>query len=598
MEKQSSIVKGKTIKQVRKINLSRLGLKEIPAEVFQHTNLTKLVLSRNAITQIPKEIAKLKNLEVLDLTYNDLTSLPAPLFKLPKLRVLAIGHNKIKKFPAQIVGSSIKELIADHNQIEKLEPEALNSLERLILGHNPIGGQIVTHSLRNLRYFDFQHTNLSNPPEELLPAECKGRLAIRKAVVTPVMAAQAALINGFLHRSDSKRDEEKKSSMELGSVFISHSSKDKEIVEEFSDKVLRLGLGLSNDKIRCTSIEGASIPNGEKMRDWIHENIKNCSLAILMISPAYQKSQICLNEMGAIWALEKPVKILLLPGIEYKTMGWLEEIRQAGHIDNETTLDALVEEIRRFFGLNFNVAEWGRNRKSFLKFCSTYKHSYDDEQLSSKRSQVTDEIYLSYCSRIFNYLWYKKYSGWSEMLISSTPRVSVDLLDDFETLREYLDSRFSHEGYEAFDRIFEAMSLWAEDFLDVFNIYAESRDKICRIRPFYKEDSHNPTREDDRENYNAYIDLIRNMVFELTCLGNQLLKEARCVKVDFMPEFGIFSIDGISHKGNGIVKFYYRRGEIYNGLKEFLNVATTRKFYRPLEIERVSRVIKEILEVK
>lgn len=598
MEKQSSIVKGKTIKQVRKINLSRLGLKEIPVEVFQHTNLTKLVLSRNAITRIPKEIAKLKNLEVLDLTYNDLTSLPAPLFKLPKLRVLAIGHNKIKKFPAQIVGSSIKELIADHNKIEKLEPESLDGLERLILGYNPIGGQIVTHSLPCLRYFDFQHTNLSNPPDELLSEECKGRLAIRKAEVTPLMAAQVALINGFLNNSESEKSEVVKSSMELGSIFISHSSKDKEIVEAFSDKVLRLGLGVSSEKIRCTSIEGAGIPNGEKMRDWIHENIKDCSLAVLMISPAYQKSQICLNEMGAIWALEKQVKILLLPGIEYKTMGWLDEIRQAGHIDNEATLDTLVEEIRTLFGMDFNVAEWGRNRKAFLKFCSTYKPNYDVEQPSTKRNQETDEIYLNYCSRIFNYLWYKKYSGWAEMLTSSTPRVSVDLLDDFETLREYLDSRFSHEGYEAFDRIFSAMSLWVEDFLDVFNLYAESRDKICRIRLFYKEELRNLTYDEDRENYNAYVDLIRNMVFELTCLGNQLLKEARRVKVDFIPDFGIFSIDGISHKRNGIVKFFYRKGELYNGLKDFLDVATTREFYRPLDKVRVSRIIKEVLEMK
>ena len=95
------------------------------------------------------------------------------------------------------------------------------------------------------------------------------------------------------------------------------------------------------------------------------------------------------------------------------------------------------------------------------------------------------------------------------MLTSSTPRVSVDLLDDFETLREYLDSRFSHEGYEAFDRIFSAMSLWVEDFLDVFNLYAESRDKICRIRLFYKEELRNLTYDEDRENYNAYVDLIR-----------------------------------------------------------------------------------------
>lgn len=598
MEKQSPFVKGKTVKQVKKLNLSCQNLTEIPSYVFEHTNLTKLVLSRNAITRVPKEIAKLKRLEVLDLTYNNLETIPAPVFKLPKLRVLAVGHNKLKKYPAQLKGSSVKELIADHNLIEKIEPEALDGIERLILGYNPIAGQIVTHFLPNLRFFDFQHTNLSNPPDTLLSEDCRGRLATQKVMTTPAMTTRPAWINGLLHNTDSIKDKDVKPSMELVSIFISHSSKDKVIVEEFSDKVLRLGLGISNDKIRCTSIEGAGIPNGEKMRDWIHENIKDCSLAILMISPEYQNSQICLNEMGAIWALEKPVKIFLLPGTEYKTMGWLEEIRQAGHIDAETDLDQLVEEIKKQFGISLNVAEWGRNRQAFIRFCTTYKSYNVVERPSSKRNQGTDEIYLGYCILIFDYLWYKKFSGWTEMLISCTPRVPVDLLYSLETLREYLDSRFSYEGYEAFDRIFKAMSLWVEDFLDVFNLYAESNDKICKIRPFYNEAPYNRTYDEDLKNYNAYVDLIRNMVFELTCLSNHLLEEARRVKVDFISKFGIFSIDGISHKRNAIVKFIYRKGEIYNGLKDFLDVATTREFYRPLGKKRVVRVIKELLEVK
>ena len=75
-----SIVKGKNIKQVKKLNLSGLNLTEIPSYVFDYTNLTKLVLSRNGISIIPKDIAKLRKLEVLDLTYNNLTEIPAPVF--------------------------------------------------------------------------------------------------------------------------------------------------------------------------------------------------------------------------------------------------------------------------------------------------------------------------------------------------------------------------------------------------------------------------------------------------------------------------------------------------------------------------------------
>ena len=42
-------------------------------------------------------------------------------------------------------------------------------------------------------------------------------------------------------------------------IFISHSSKDKTIMEKFSDYILQLGIGLSNEDIFCTSIEDGMI---------------------------------------------------------------------------------------------------------------------------------------------------------------------------------------------------------------------------------------------------------------------------------------------------------------------------------------------------
>lgn len=364
MEKQSSIVKTKSIKQVRKINLSGQGLTEIPAEVFLHTNLTKLVLSRNAISRIPKEIAKLKKLEVLDLTYNKLESLPAPVFKLPKLRVLAVGHNMIKKFPTQMVGSSIEELIADHNQIKEIVPDALDLLKKLVISYNPLGGQIVTHQLPYLEYFDFRKTNLETPDTNLIHSLKKFWLPTHPAIITNEMIVKKAILDTII----SKRGDSDILASE-GSIFISHSSKDRAIIEHFVDYILQLGMGIPEEKINCTSIQGMGIENGSKMREWIHEKIENCALAFLMISPNYKASEICLNEMGAIWALNKPVKILLLPGVEYNNFGWLEEIRQAGHIDKEDALDQLYDELSEAFRLKKKAVVWGKNKKKFLGVC-------------------------------------------------------------------------------------------------------------------------------------------------------------------------------------------------------------------------------------
>lgn len=586
--KMQSIVKGKTIKQVKKLNLSGQNLTEIPAYVFEYTNLTKLVLSRNHICKIPKEIAKLKKLEVLDMMYNELTEIPAPVFKLPKLRVLSVGHNKLRKFPKQLVGSAIEQLIADHNQIGELNPAVLDNLSRLVISNNPLGGQVVTHKLEKLLYYDFRHTNLSTPDSKLLPDECNGYVPIHKAEITDEMYLTKMMYD-FSKNSDSVKGTN-------GNIFISHSSKDKAIIEEFVDEILQLGMGIDTERISCTSIEEMGIPNGTKMREWIQEKIANCSVAFLMISPNYKKSEICLNEMGAVWTLEKDVKILLLSGVDYGNFGWLEEIRQAGHVENESVLDQLYDDLKTEFGSDTNVSEWNRHRKKFIEFCKSLpKVEPDDNKIGKTGHEKTDKIYLEYCTQIFEYLRYWKFSVWAEMLIGGRPRILTKLIEDFDLLVSYLDSRAKYEGYERLDDLFMALSLNINDLTDVLNLYVEGKEEVCTVRTFYREGPHNPRYHDDLDNYNAYVSFIYNLTYELARICNAILSEARHLMVDFMSGFGVFTIDGISHKGNKIVKFVYKNGEMYKGLEDFIETAMTREVHSNFDKGRVRKVLEEIL---
>lgn len=587
--KMQSIVKGKTIKQVKKLNLSGLNLTEIPAYVFEYSNLTKLVLSRNSIIKIPKEIAKLRKLEVLDLTYNNLTEIPAPVFKLPKLRVLSVGHNKLRKFPKQLVGSPVEQLIADHNQISELDATALDNLTKLILSYNPLGGQVVSHKLEKLIYYDFRHTNLSTPDLKLLPDDCKGYVPIHKAEITDEMYF-TKMIYDFSKNSDSMKAAN-------GTIFISHSSKDKAIVEEFVDEILQLGMGIDGARISCTSIEEMGIPNGTKMREWIQEKIVDCKVAFLMISPNYKKSEICLNEMGAVWALEKDVKILLLPDIDYGNFGWLEEIRQAGHIESEGVLDQLFDDLKAEYGSDKKVSEWGRHKKKFLDFCKNLPKKEPDgkEEVATGREK-TDKIYLEYCTQIFDYLRYKRFSVWTEMLAGGRPRIPTKLLEDIELLIPYLDSRAHYDGYGRLDDLFVALSLNINDLTDVLNLYVEGKDEVCTVRAFYRDEPHNPRYHDDLEDYNAYVAFIYNLTYELARICNAILTESRHLMVDFMSGFGVFTIDGISHKGNKIVKFVYKNDEIYKGIEDFIETAMTREVHSNFEKERVKIVLGELLK--
>jgi len=150
-------------------------------------------------------------------------------------------------------------------------------------------------------------------------------------------------------------------------IFISHSSKDKNIVENFTDKILRMGMRILPEDIFCTSIEGMDIRTGEDIRKHIKENLKYCDYVFLMISKNYNKSIVCLNEMGAAWALDKRVKPFLLPNTTIKKdLGWLYNPNIASKIDERATLNSLYDELCERYSFAKNITDWGKQVDDFF----------------------------------------------------------------------------------------------------------------------------------------------------------------------------------------------------------------------------------------
>ena len=121
-------------------------------------------------------------------------------------------------------------------------------------------------------------------------------------------------------------------------IFISHSSKDKQIVSNFIDHILCLGIGINRTDIFCTSIEDIAIRNGEDIRAHIQGNIRCADFSFLLISDNYKSSEICLNEMGAVWAYDSNVRLYLLPDTNIDSIGWLCDSRKANKITNNYTI--------------------------------------------------------------------------------------------------------------------------------------------------------------------------------------------------------------------------------------------------------------------
>lgn len=148
----------------------------------------------------------------------------------------------------------------------------------------------------------------------------------------------------------------------LKKIFISHASKDECIVKPFIKELLKIGCGLKDGDIFCT-LNSTVIRTGDDFREKIVENMRQCDFILLFISQNYLASEICLNEMGAAWALkDKRVLPFVLPGNSFDQMGVLNEVKQGALITDKKKLDEFYAEICDFYSitpdwLNFNNAK-------------------------------------------------------------------------------------------------------------------------------------------------------------------------------------------------------------------------------------------------
>ncbi len=177
-------------------------------------------------------------------------------------------------------------------------------------------------------------------------------------------------------------------------IFVSHSSKDKDVIEKFTDYILQLGIGLSHEDIFCTSIEEMGIKNGEDIRSHIRENVQTADFSFLMISKNYKQSEICLNEMGAVWATENRVRYYLLPDLDFKEIGWLCDARKADRLGNSVVLDAIEEELTEFYGLPRKGGVWSRQRQNFVDYLGIREDGSDGVKFASEDTckSIIDEL--------------------------------------------------------------------------------------------------------------------------------------------------------------------------------------------------------------
>lgn len=153
-------------------------------------------------------------------------------------------------------------------------------------------------------------------------------------------------------------------------VFLSHSSKDEEVLTKFRDIILVGGLGVSLDEIMLTSDEATAIKEGKSIPDEINYFLKHrAGLFIQFVSDDYIKSRVCLNEEGAAWVLvdETSYITIILKGFTTSKITWVKTVDKGIKIENKDSLLNLYDNRKDFFD-DVNVTHYAKKVEEFLEF--------------------------------------------------------------------------------------------------------------------------------------------------------------------------------------------------------------------------------------
>lgn len=148
-------------------------------------------------------------------------------------------------------------------------------------------------------------------------------------------------------------------------VFISHSSKDVDVVQPFVE--LLASIGMTNKNLFCSSVNGYGIPQRENIYDYLKREFtdKN-TFVILMLSDNYYESKPSLNEMGAAWVMSKEYVSILIKGFGFDKIQGAADSQKIGFgFDEKYRLDEFYANLVKELRLT-HTSNWPTYRDRFL----------------------------------------------------------------------------------------------------------------------------------------------------------------------------------------------------------------------------------------
>lgn len=147
-------------------------------------------------------------------------------------------------------------------------------------------------------------------------------------------------------------------------IFISHSSKDKDICTPFVELLEELGIPEKN--ILYSSNPRLGIPGDEDIFNYLRNKIDEKYYMFYMLSDNYYESVICLNEMGAAWVSQNEFSIFLLPNLSKGIKGVVDSSKKGWDITNSVELNDLKNKLLDMFNLEISENKWDQKKNNYL----------------------------------------------------------------------------------------------------------------------------------------------------------------------------------------------------------------------------------------
>lgn len=365
-------------------------------------------------------------------------------------------------------------------------------------------------------------------------------------------------------------------------VFISHKKEDKAYADALVN-MIEFIVGADGEKIFCSSVQGYGIRQSRDIMDELKAQFDENEIFMIIIhSPRYYKSAVCLNEMGAAWVmgsrfssfLTNDCKTDMMRGVINKEKIFIDPNDDPDML--EAHLNDFKNDLVSFFEKDpIDENKWANARRRFVSVVSALTYT----PVAKADIDLFESLYIPAFEHIFDLLDIENFQRWAyPCAIGGNTVLKAYIFENLSKIPNYILSRPRHDDYASWDALMRNLGLLVSDFEIVYSQHAERiGDDGYVVERFYKRINPNPNYDRDLNAYNEHVMLVSDILFELARLCNLILSRIRGIYPNYKKELGILHID------NRITTpdLLYKESEIsdapYPGLNDYIKVRLTRE---------------------